>query len=648
MKQDLLLLAWELAIVLSVFGLGRFLLRLLQLQPQPLFVTGVTGISAWIALGGILNALHLVLRPVLFALVGAACVLGALPARHPPQAREISPPEPLSTLLFRVVLTMAVAILGCFVLSGMRGNLWNYDDLQGYIVMAVKALQLGSIQPDFFCERRVQAGIGGANFLDSWMLAGGDFRAMQFVDSGLGLALYALGIWAIGKRLKVPRIGITFALLCLPFLTLIKVNLTIVYLSVAGLLAILYLLLQEPQTSAPARSRALAIGLITGGLLTTKSTNLPFLALFFLAWAALLKLLRPGTQIMRNLAISTLTALLVAAPWSWQNKRTAGTYLYPLLGKGFHGSAYGLIPTPSQIGNPAQMIFIMLPALSLLGGSLLCSVRLTRSWPPAQRSALLAFIAASLLSVPIITFGLGGEAADRYTAPFVMPSLLLAFLVIWRASDAGPWASAMKSILALAAVYCTLFLGFHLGWYRDDRALLFDAFGLSAHHDNGYYFLLTPADFQRELAYGASLQRTLPPGATAIEDMQQSYPFDFRRNTIYVQDTAGLASPAPGFPILGTSSDVRRLLLANNIQYIIFDRSLHCDGYPDWPQFLRTPRPHATVRDLLRYPALAHRIFGWSHLEEEVACQARDLVEQVAQEGETVYDDGHVLVARIR
>jgi len=649
---DVCLYLWDFCVAFSIFGSGRVVLRLLGFRDRtPWVVSGVFGVSLWIAVGGVLNLLHLLRLVVFFSMtaIGVVLFLFELALRLRSKSFRETGSARSFPLHAKILLSAATVMIGVMMAGGMRPLVWNVDDLQGYIPLGMKALQAHSVQPDPFCERRIQAGVGGANFLDTMMFAEGDVRAMPFIDSTFGLFVYALGLWAVARRWKVSPTATALALFCLPFATLIKVNLTIVYLSAAGMYAAL-LLMSDLATDKMLRpGRVAALGIIVGALCTTKSPNIVFIVIFLAVMVLLLKLFDPGTTLLVPVCVSVLIAVAVVVPWSASNKINSGTYLYPLLGKGVHVTAYHLIPSPSELGSMRQLALLLAPSVLALALVLVVGWNLSREWSRPTRAGLLAYLIAALLGVPIIIYGLGGDGGDRYTAPFLMPALLLGILVVCDTHHVTEraWQFCGVAAFVLIGFYVTQFLGERLMWYRDITMLAYEAVGLQPPILNPYLFRVDRSGFEKDRSLGASIQATMAPGATAIEDMEHGYVFDFSRNRILIQDHAGMASPAPGMPLTGSPQAMQDFLVSQGIEYIIFDKKLYC-GRADLTEFLQNERLNLGWRYLLHNPEIPHIFFPWAHAEESVSCDVRSQMKDIIDQSPQVYNDGRIIVAHIR
>ncbi len=657
--NDLPLYLWDISVAIGIFGYGMLGTRLFGLKRCSLAVAGVVGISLWIALGGVLNLLHL-LRPAVFftlAATGFVFLVVDLQLRRK-DAPVLADRTPFSLPAKLAVATAALLVL-TLIVGVMRVRHWGHDDLEGYVAIGIKAAQNHALQPEPFSERRLNVGVGAGNFLDALMFATGDMRAMDFIDSGFGFGLYALALWALGRRWKVPPVGIAFVIFCVPLAPLCKINLTIIYLSAAGLLALLLLLTDAPEDEPISPGRIVALGLIVGALLTTKTPNIVFILPMLAAFVLLYRLFHTRRSPLLPLVYALLVAFCTFVPWAIANKPAVGTYLYPVLGLGNHVSAYHLIWPQPKIGSWQQMVLLTVPNLTLL---LLCFAigwNFTRGWAAPVRSAVLAYIAAAIVALPVCMRSLGGQDADRYTAPLVMPVYLLTLLLGLAAFPrlSAFWRSA--SLFTLLAVGSYLwFFDVRLMWLFETKIVLYEAFGKLPRHRPFDLHVLTQSDIQREFDYGARIQSSMPPGATALDiSRRRTYHFDFRRNTIFTADIAGMASPPPGLPLDSPAAAQRQYLVSQGIDYLIFERDpgMACEynsifgvGDSDWPNFLKHQRRTFDFHYLFTHEVFAHQYGPWGIPEFLIACHERGIAEQIVDTSPQVYNDGTFVVARLR
>jgi hypothetical protein len=643
------LFLWELAVAVGGFGWGAAGLRCLGVRRRPLALNGIFGVAIFLALGGWMNLVHLLSPAGMGGLVGCGVLLAAYSVlkrdRREVKAASAEPWDLPSI----IVVGVAVLILGTLMLGTLRPLAWCVDDTQAYIAFAQKAFQNHSLQSDPFSDRRVSSGIGGGIFLDSLMLVGGSLRGLKFIDETFGQFLYAACLWTIGRMWRVPRWAVGLALIGIPFATLIQVNLTIVYLTSASCLAILILLSGLSAGGEDRRGTLVAVGILAGASLTTKSTNVVFVVPFCLAAIVLGKLLERGTKVLKPVAITSLTAGIVVLPWSIAQKFNEGTYLYPLLGKGFHASAYHLVPSPSGSGSIATAVVVAGPIFLIMVGCVAAIWMLTSSWPAGTRAALVGFAGAAALAAVAIGVSTGGEAVDRYSAPFTMPPLLLLLMLLiqtWRGKAVRAARYVGAAVLLAGIFFAVRFIDRRLGFFRQEMLLADEAVGRVPEPLAPYLIAADEDALKRQEARELASQAAIPAGATVLADIRSSYGFDFRRNKIYICDWCGMAGLPPGMPIDGGAEALRRYLVSAGISYVICDKG----RYPTqdfWPEYERQPYIRLTVSQLLHDQSHAHQVEPWGRMQTNVMLHISRQLSEVADQSPVVYDDGTLVVARI-
>lgn len=649
--QVLHLYLWEFAVAICIFGWGAAGLRILRFNRPPLALAGSFGIALLIALGGWMNLLHLLSPAAIYGLVGVGVLLAAYTGfRSIGRVAGSTQAEPWD-LPSRIVVGTAILVLAVLLFGTLRPVAWSQDDLHGYAASAKKTLDNHSVQSDPFSERRIVSGLGGGIFLDTLMLPEGDFRAIKFIDESFGLFLYALSLWTIGRMWKAPRWAVALGLIGIPVATLIQANLSIVYLTSAACLAILIALSHASTAEGVGAGETFAAGILMGALLTTKSSNFVFVLPFWFLTFVLFKLLAQRARVLLPGVASLLIAVFVALPWAIAQKANEGTYLYPLFGKGFHSSAYHILPDPSSAGSLTTAAIVAVPGLLMMLGCLLAAWMLTRRWAAWTRASVIGFAAAAALTVPAMAISTGGEAVDRYTAPFIMPMvLMLLFLVLQPRRDrnlnlarcVGAW------VLAFSGFYIIHFIGFKLEFYKLERVLLFEALGrVPQRRIPGWILVVDPSYLQQEQQRDLQSQAALPVGATAIEVVRSPFGFDFRRNRIYICDECGMAGLPPGMPIDLGPDALRKYLVGAGVSYIIYDRRDRGVPHPAWEEFVRQPHIDYSARELIHDQIGAHNRGMWGRMETYVTWHVMDLFYDIANTSPVVYDDGTLVVARI-
>jgi len=478
------------------------------------------------------------------------------------------------------------------------------------------------------------------------MYATGNVRAMPFLDSALGYAVYCAVLWQIGVMWGLSRARRAVILLCIPFATLIKVNLTVVYLSVTAFLSIVPLSLDLMESEKRWRVGML-VGLIIGASLTMKSTNIVMMSLLVLFFFVMAEWKMPEKRLSRPLTVGLFLAIFVALPWSIANHRAEGTYLFPLLGKGYHLSSYGRFPSPTAVGSASQALFIGWPTELLLIAVLCISWVLTKHWRVEHRVIALSYFAAATVAAIVIAVGSGGESVDRYIAPIAMPALLLFLIVVLRRD------SQERLLPGLAGIAVLLLASFYVWHYINRKLLWFVLTEQVAHqvvrrvpsYKLSWEYPLTQDELQSQWVRGRHIQASMPAGAVAIETLKYAFPFDFTRNQIYIADFPGMASLPPGMPIAQGPEALRQYLRQQGIQYLIYDRSV--DPHEIWENFVRKPTLRLSLRELGSDFFFAHCMQPWGREEAFISSRVRDDMLELLQTEPIVYDDGTTAVARL-
>ena len=142
---------------------------------------------------------------LLLAVIGA--VRRGLPVRVRP-----SWPHPNG---WGLILPLLFLVYFAFLCNAAWWHFVNNDDAEGYLVMPLRLLQTGSTGLDPFLFRRVEAGLGGNNYLYALPLSIFEFPAAHSVDFGLGSLLIALQVANHAGTVAARNAGVLAASLAL-------------------------------------------------------------------------------------------------------------------------------------------------------------------------------------------------------------------------------------------------------------------------------------------------------------------------------------------------------------------------------------------------------------------------------------------------
>ncbi len=625
----LLLYAWGVCLFLAFLGYGKALLRLLVVRDAPWSLSATAGIGLAVAGGGLLNLLHLVTSPVLIGVVATGVGLAILVDWH--QLAGF-PTTLLSTSTLFAPLLIAIAVP---VLGNVRANVetFNYwDDFSAYLTIPAATLQLGSLPFDPFNERRITSCLGAPYVLQSLMLVAGDVRSIRFIDVSIGFILYTGVLIAISRSmgLSVPmRAGLASLALLVP---VDRWNATMAVLP-AGLFCALFLIQSHPALgNRLSWRRAVLLGITAAALACMKSNYLPaavfICGIHYLLWFFHRRRAAPLVQGLLCGAVMLLCLL----PWMIDMHRKEGTFLFPIFGLGYDASAYGVIPLPNGSHHRAASVsvWVWLTALPmaapLIIGVGVLAIAFWKRVESAWIAPMAALMLGAVLAIGTVAYSTGSESMGRYSLPFQIPALIIFLGFIFAC-----YGSVQKQTWwLLTSVVTTVLALIVLGY----------AFGV---RHGGYYKYLQDArlthstlenwfDMSLEERRIRDLQSHVPPGERILARLWITYPFDFRRNQVFVADYSGMAGLPPGMPLQGGPRAMDDYLLANQIRYLAFDpkRTMLPEGDPG-----------ASLADFLQGRKDYGR-HGWLYLQIKVTDAVQHTFSELASKCPHIYDDGEV------
>ncbi len=607
----------------------------------PWAAAGCLGVSVFIPLGGMLEGLSLI-RPIVLAVVvllGDGLFLRFFwhDIRRVPALLQQAVWGREKRIVAVLLLGAVVACTAIRLFGNLEPKYFNrYDDLPGYLTFPTEMIQLGHLPSDPFSERRIESSLGANYFLQTLVMVCGDARTVRFIDWGFGSLLFAGIAYAMARRFAVAIPG-SLAVSLLTFLVpMRRLNATMEVLP-AALFCFLFLIeISEELDQVHRWLRPALLGLTAGAICTVKST---YLAPAFLVCASFLLaelFTRRFRTVLVRSAICLVSASVCLAPWMIDQRGKEGTYLFPVFGRGYQASAYGLVPLPS-----GSMAFYLAPdlwlAIASLAGPFVAAIVLV-SVGKRQENAkyalqAISFFFAIALAVVALGMATGGEAIGRYTLPFIAPGLIvyLAYFLQFKREfrDKPLW-------LGAAALFCCVWFsaiviryGIREGIYREYAT---DLGWTSPMPD-----LLVGFDAVKERNRLSAIQATIPAGEPILEHLFVSYGLNFRRNPIYVADCLGMAGPPPGMPIVDGADSLRRYLLAHSIRYVAF-------GYAGRGRMrLEETAPTLTLKQLAADPKAGGR-HAWVYILNKVAYDTQTNLDELSRKYSRVYDDGEACV----
>ncbi len=572
---------WGLTLLGSWIGWGEVVRRAFGGESRADFgLLGVWGMSLLIAVGGVLNLGGWISPGVAVGLVVLGLVpLGAAVATSWREDRAgflewFRDSGWLTRLALGGMVLWAVLAYGADLNRFGWGNnarrQYNYhDDAYAYFAFPVRMLEQGALGPDPFNERRLTTSLGGQPFLQALTLSVASPGSLHVLDPGLALGLLLLLLAGGVRRAGLPPAALILAWGPAIAVPVPLVNLSSTLLPGTLLVGLVRTLAWPPIGDRPGGRSALLIGLTASAASTLKATTIPAVGLILVVDQ--LGRILEGPARIRRLAWSAAAAtatLAFLAPWMIDMERSGGTPLYPLLGKGFHGSAYGsyISPDAGLVGDTlwANLIgsFCSIPVASALATALFGMAA-----SPARSPSHLPYFAlrlAAIVTLATLPFKFYTGDYTRYVYPIALAALCLAPLYGLRPAFGRP--RARMRVVGLLGLQLAVVA---IGGIDEFRS---DAFQTFARNAVACSRIPREPDWderEQRRAY-RRMQAAVPPGEPLLARLGHSYLLDFARNPISIVDTAGGASPPPGLPLYQGPGPVRDYLRGLGIRYVAY------------------------------------------------------------------------------
>jgi hypothetical protein len=614
------------ALAVAIHGWGAAadaLLRRGETRREPL-ARGALGLAVLLAIGGGLNWLHLLVGPVYWALfglgfAGAATALGRQLGR-----RTVDWPW------WAIVAGVALLLLPVYAQAVDTDRLNPNDDFFSYLVMPLRILQTGTLEPDLFNYRAAISGPGGLAFLQAPTVGLFGINAIRLADQGVGLLVLIGALATLFRRLAVP---IPAAIVTIGGAILLAehslVNVTSYFTTMALLVGLILVL--------GGTEEGLARPLFAAGLLAAvaalKNTAVPFAGLLCICFVV--RDWRSGRAgRWRNPAVAAVTAGVILAVW-YLPRLAAHVRLLPLA----HGDG------PDEVSVSYMLWWIASGSAwnwtYLLVFAALWVVASGRAL--ADRPGSVAFLVglAVLAGSLVMTYATGAVAPTRYNQPlFLLAYLVCAAFALGRMRN---WRTLLPATLLVTAGFVAFRLppptgssipegafnrvaGYcQLGGGQPSANYFRDFAAAVAQIANGQPLPFAP---NQRAASARRMQDSMAPGTTAVVRTDQPFLLNFARNRLFIADYAA-ASPAPGLPL--DSKDSQRWVdyyRSQSVRYLVYAYATEA-GFPAAriKLMLENPRYSPWQRALVRPVPAFH--------EQLLAIAAR---------WPRVYDDGNTVV----
>ncbi|MCH8342743.1 MAG: hypothetical protein IH983_02020 [Planctomycetes bacterium] len=565
--------AWGICILLSFIGWGTLVGRLALPGRQVSWgQRAAWGMVLSVILGGLLNLFSLISGALILVYLGlgfATWLWLSVLDRHA-ILRSIS--HGVRPLLADRWLAagglLVVALVAVHYATSVYSLEFNpHDDLQGYFVFPVKMLQIGSMGLDPFSGRQMNA-LGGQSFLHTFVLCVTSEESLKLLDRGIGMLVVVGLLLGLCKETGVAGRAIVAILVGLLLVAAAPHNISSQMTAFALFLSLFETIRREQSGSIRPWGTTALIAMTAAAICTLKVSLIPACGLVVVLHY-LLTFLRSQrkSEVAIRFAVGILIGGTLLVPWMISMYQSAGTPLYPLLGKGYHGSAWGTFKAPHSeltFRGVLRIVSELSPFLLVLA---LLTIKAawdkTRGLSPVHGGVAISVAIGVGLGAFVIGLATGGVGVYRYTYAFLISgTFYLIGLALSRPSsstkteyDGGSHPAAWLTVLAIGVFLGSVWSASLWAWYKHAANLASSTLGPS----------LRSVDYRPPVRRA---QQSIPKGERVLARLARPYLLDFTRNTIFVAD-AGASLP-PGMPFFQGGEALAQYLLSKSIRYVIY------------------------------------------------------------------------------
>jgi hypothetical protein len=647
MSSYLFSFSWGIVILFSLIGWGGVINRILF--PKYRIDWGqkaAWGIAFSVFIGGILNVVWIISRATILVYLGAGLLywlfdifrtkrsdIGSL-FNHIDNYRKDKIVVVGILVVFSLLLLQYGGWISTKAYDGVdRRDLFHsfnlHDDFHSYCVFPEKMIQTGSLGPDPFCETRLISSLGGHYFLHTFILSMLSVKNLNIIDPGLGIIIAVGLLLGYFKNKGTPKRAAVFLLLFFLLTPLPKANISALMIPVALFLSFFRTLDWEGLRTSGFIVNAFIIALIAAAICSLKSNLIPACGILFaLNYFIYIIESKIKKKAVYEFFIATILVGVFLLPWMISMYQSSGTLLYPIFGKGYHGSVYGTFLvgwsglTFSKgirtllyyLGEPYVVSLMLLSFISFI----------SRPAKFVRRRASLSISISAILGTIIMLIMTRLPSPRHYFAFLFSAIIILMMLALSNIEEKD--ISKFKNFTAVftSVLIAGIIIGSNwssLRWLSYPR---FKSWQCIPSIKNG---IANAPLFSDEVVFRhTGMQQSIPQGETVLARLAYPFLLDFKRNRIFIPNWPGGASLPPGMPSFKGAEALANYLISKSIRYVAY--SYANEANCSWKLY-------------------GKRIYHGNNQIRTTARHAFDFQNNLKQLGETrkrIYDDGYIFV----
>jgi hypothetical protein len=530
------------------------------------------------------------------------------------------------------LLVLGVFVLSLLLLLQYAGWVYTYrfhpEDYSAYLVFPKKMLMAGSLGEDPFSGRKILSSLGGQYFLFTLPLSILKEVHVKLIDPGVALIIIVGLLLGYSNRKKLSKrmtVFLIFTFLLFPHpQTYLMTNITTGLMPIVLFLTLFMTLDWENLKSSKFTTNALIIALITAAICSVKSNLIPAVGLFFIAsYTCYILTANKDKKIIAitEFITSSLIILILLAPWMISMYQSSGTFLYPILGKGYHITAYSdynLFSSKWTITKFLEIIVSTITMTSFVALIILSLVSFcSRNWQIVDREPVLCLTISASLGSIIMALSTGGGDIDRYTFSYLYATLFILIINACAFSESVPKKSFSKIPVAMILVG-TIIGGNLINEFSRKNNIGNIRVGLSN----------MPLVSNKEKKQYTQMQEAIPQSEKILTRLEKPFLLNFGRNQVFIVDLPGEAGPPPGLPIFKGGEALAAYLTSHSIRYVAYAYANEA-GYP---------------KKLVQERLKEKWVNEWVRSTSKLTFDFQDSLKELGQSRQRVYDDGEIFV----
>jgi hypothetical protein len=601
MNYYFLSFAWGICILVSLIGWGGAVNRILFPQYRVDWGQRAAWGIAWsVIFGGLLNVTWTISQATILIYICLGALYGIIDA----WANKTSIAEDLNRLInaFKENIVWAIGtVIACLVTAVQYSGWvsWHefnlHDDYHAYFVFPHKMLQIGSLGSDPFSERRLVSALGGQSFLHTFSLSVLDERSLYLIDPGCALVIMIGLIIGYCQKKNISKNSTLMIVFGVLSLRMVNINITGILIPVCLFFSLFRVFEWDHLKATNIQSNAAIIGLLAAAICALKSTYIPPCIIFFTSsyFFYILGSQRKHKAIY-EFCLATILLAVFILPWSISMYQSSGTLLYPIFGRGFHGSVYGgSVKLPNSEVPPNLAIKLKVYAIFTL--IYIPTVLAIRFWiiglgkKQIVREATLSIFMAAVTANTLIAFSSGGADVYRYSYPLFLVLFVIFLSFFVENIEQINLNLKLKKAAFSGAVFLSLLvaLGSHsYKNYKSNNPLDSIAWDL----------INVPLVTLDEREKYSKMLDSVPEGEIVLTRLDKPFLMNFKKHTIWIADCPGGASLPPGMPSFKGEEALADYLVSHSIRYVAYSyaneanfprKSLEVRLNPEWPSWLK-------------------------------------------------------------